>query len=277
MGPLPDTAAAASATEPAGRIAAFFDLDKTVIASSSALAFSRPLLRQGLINRRAALKSAYAQLMFSLSGADAAKTERLREQISALCAGWDVAQVSAIVHETLHDVVDPLIYAEAVEMIAGHKAEGHDVIVLSATGAEVVEPIAELLGADMCVGTRMEISDGRYTGEVEFYCYGEEKATAARRLAETHGYDLDRCYAYTDSSTDLPLLEAVGIPCTVNPDKALRRTAIAREWPVLLFTKPVSMRTRIPSATTVALGVGVGAVAAGATWYGFRHRRKGTS
>ncbi|MGH3517921.1 MAG: HAD family hydrolase [Haloechinothrix sp.] len=259
------------------RIAAFFDLDKTIIASSSALAFSRPLLRQGLINRRAALKSAYAQLMFSLSGADASTTERLREQISALCAGWDVAQVSAVVNETLHDVVDPLVYAEAAELIAAHKADQHDVVVLSATGEEVVGPIAAMLGADSSVATRMEIVDGRYSGNVEFYCYGEEKAAAARMLAEAHGYDLAQCHAYSDSSTDLPLLEAVGHPCVVNPDRALRKLAEERGWPMLTFVKPVSLRSRMPSpsATALVLGVGVGAVAAaGATWYGVRQHRK---
>lgn len=263
----------------APKVAAFFDLDKTIIASSTALAFSKPLLREGLINRRAALKSAYSQLMFSLAGADAQHTERLRARISALCAGWDVAQVSAIVNETLHDVVDPLVYAEATDLIAAHKAEGHDVIVLSATGQEVVAPVAEMLGAES-VATRMEIVNGRYTGEVEFYCYGEEKAAAARKLAVERDYDLLHCFAYTDSSTDIPLLEAVGHPCAVNPDKALRKHADQRQWPVLTFEKPVSLRSRMPSATTtaLALGVGVGAVAAaGATWYGVRRRRRGES
>ena len=113
--------ASTSTTGSAPRVAAFFDLDKTIIASSSALAFSKPLLRQGLISRRAALKSAYAQLVFSLSGADEDRTERMRAEISALCAGWDVAQVRAIVNETLHDIVDPLVYAEAAELIADHK------------------------------------------------------------------------------------------------------------------------------------------------------------
>ncbi|MQA64015.1 MAG: HAD-IB family hydrolase [Actinophytocola sp.] len=267
-----------AASSPTGaRVAAFFDLDKTIIASSSALAFSRPLLRHGLINRRAALKSAYAQLMFSISGADEGQTERLRSQVSALCTGWDVAQVSSIVNETLHDVVDPLVYAEAAELIAAHKADQHDVIVLSATGEEVVAPIAAMLGADISIATRMEIVDGRYSGEVQFYCYGEEKAKSARRLAEEHGYDLTRSYAYTDSSTDVPLLEAVGLPFAVNPDKPLRKLATERGWPILNFSKPVSLRTRIPSPTakTLALGVGVGALAAaGATWYGIKHRRR---
>ncbi|GAB3482623.1 HAD family hydrolase [Amycolatopsis cihanbeyliensis] len=267
---VPTRTTPASDTE----VAAFFDLDKTIIASSSALAFSKPLLRQGLINRRAALKSAYAQLVFSLAGADADKTERMRAQISALCAGWDVAQVSAIVAETLHDVVEPLVYAEAAELIARHKDEGHDVVVLSATGEEVVAPIAEMLGATRSVATRMEIVEGRYSGQVAFYCYGEQKAVAARRLADTHGYDLTACHAYSDSSTDVPLLEVVGHPHAVNPDRALRRLAESRNWPVLEFSKPVSLRDRIPTPATM-MAVGFGAVAAaGMTWYGISRRRR---
>lgn len=274
----PSPAPASPADSEGGRgVAAFFDLDKTIIASSSALAFSRPLLREGLINRRAALRSAYAQLVFSLAGADADKTERMRAEVSALCAGWDVAQVSAIVAETLHDVVDPLVYVEATELIARHRADGHDVIVLSATGAEVVAPVAEMLGATRSVATRMEIIDGRYSGQVDFYCYGENKAVAAKQLAATYGYDLDACHAYTDSSTDIPLLEVVGHPHAVNPDKALRRHAAEHGWPVLKFDNPVSLRNRLPtpSAGIMAMGFGVGAVAAaGATWYGLSRRKR---
>ncbi|PXY31201.1 HAD family hydrolase [Prauserella muralis] len=256
-------------------VAAFFDLDKTIIASSSALAFSKPFLRQGLINRRAALKSAYAQLVFSLSGADATRTERLRAEISAMCAGWDVEQVKAVVSETLHDVVAPLVYAEAADLIAEHKEQGHDVIVLSATGEEVVTPIAQMLGATRSMGTRMQVVDGKYSGELDFYCYGEYKAVAAERFAAEYGYDLAACHAYTDSSTDAPLLEVVGNPHVVNPDRALRKLAAERGWPVHTFANPVSLRARIPSssAAVMAVGLGVGAVA-GATLYGLSRRRR---
>jgi HAD superfamily hydrolase (TIGR01490 family) len=256
-------------------VAAFFDLDKTIIASSSALAFSKPLLRKGLINHRAALKSAYAQLVFSLAGADAAKTEQLRAQISAFCAGWEVAQIQAIVDETLHDVVDPLIYAEAAALIADHKEKGHDVIVLSATGAEVVRPIAKMLGATHSVGTTMQIVGGRYSGEIEFYCYGEQKAVAAKEFAAEHGYDLSRCHGYSDSSTDLPLLEVVGNPHAVNPDRVLRKVATERGWPILSFTKPVSIRSRFSSSSAAAVAVGLSAVAAaGVTWYGLSRLKR---
>ena len=261
----------------ASGIAAFFDLDKTIIAKSSAFVFSRAFFQEGLINRRAILKSTYAQFMYLLAGADTEQMERMRAHITAQCTGWDIAQVTAIVEETLHDVVDPLVYAEATELIAAHHQRGEDIIVVSASGVEVVAPIAKMIGATHTVATRMGTHDGRYTGDVEFYCAGENKALAARRLAEEHGYDMQRCHAYSDSITDLPLLEAVGHPTAVNPDRALRREAVARGWPVLAFSNPVSLRTRIPapSGAQIAAAVGLGAAAAaGVAWYGLRRRQR---
>jgi HAD superfamily hydrolase (TIGR01490 family) len=272
-----DSRSAASGNTAAG-VAAFFDLDKTVIAKSSTLAFSRPFFRGGLINRRAVLKSAYAQFVFASSGADADQVERMRAHLTSLCEGWDVRQVRSIVEETLHDIVDPLVYAEAAELIAEHKEQGQDVVVISASGEEIVTPIANMIGATDSVGTRMVAVDGRYTGEIDFYCYGQNKATAIKQLAAERGYDLDACRAYSDSITDLPMLEAVGHPTVVNPDRALRAIAVERGWPVLTFTKPVSLRSRFhaPSGTTVAVtAIGLGAIAtAGATWYGLHRRRK---
>ncbi|WP_137813845.1 HAD-IB family hydrolase [Gandjariella thermophila] len=261
------------------RVAAYFDLDKTVIAKSSTLAFSRPFFQEGLINRRAVLKSAYAQFVFMQAGADADQMDRMRAHLTALCEGWDVEQVRAIVEETLHDIVDPLVYREATQLIAEHKHEGHDVVVVSASGAEIVAPIAKMVGATHSIATRMVVNDGKYTGEIDFYCYGENKAIAAKQLAEQNGYDLAECHAYSDSITDLPLLEVVGHPTVVNPDRGLRKIAAQRGWPVLTFSDPISLRARIPtpSGTAVAAAaVGIGAVAAaGFAWYGLRRRRRG--
>jgi phosphoserine phosphatase len=123
----------------------------------------------------------------------------------------------------------------------------------------------------------MAVADGRYTGEIDFYCYGDQKAQAMRELAAANGYDLAACHAYSDSITDLPMLEAVGHPSAVNPNRALRKVAIQRGWPVLTFSAPVPLRAKIatPSGGMVvaATAVGLGAVAAGVTWYGIRRRR----
>jgi HAD superfamily hydrolase (TIGR01490 family) len=256
------------------RAAAFFDLDKTVIAKSSALAFGRPFFNGGLINRRVVLKTAYAQFVFSLAGADAQQMERLRAQITAMCTGWDVATVHEIVRETLHEIVDPLVYAEAADLIEEHRAAGREIVIVSSSGAEMVEPIGEMLGADRVVATRMVRADGRYTGEIDFYAYGENKAVALREVAAENGYDLADCYAYSDSVTDLPMLSEVGHPTAVNPDRALRRAAAERGWPVLEFTRPVSMRSRfaVPTSPVVTgAAMGVGAAVVGLAWYA-RHR-----
>jgi HAD superfamily hydrolase (TIGR01490 family) len=220
------------------------------------------------------LKTAYAQLVFSLAGADAQQMERLRAQLTAMVTGWDAATVHDIVRETLHDIVDPLVYAEAADLIEEHRAAGREIVIVSSSGAEVVEPIGEMLGVDRVVATRMVTEDGRYSGEIEFYAYGENKAEAMRELAAAGGYDLADCYAYTDSITDLPMLFAVGHPTAVNPDRGLRKAALEHGWPVLQFTRPVSMRARFsvpPAPVVTGAAVGVGAAVVGLAWYA-RHR-----
>jgi HAD superfamily hydrolase (TIGR01490 family) len=259
------------------RTAAFFDLDKTVIAKSSTLAFSKPFFDQGLINRRAVLKSTYAQFLFLMSGADHDQMDRMRSYLTNMCAGWDVEQIKTIVGETLHEIVDPLVFAEAAEMIADHKLCGRDVVVVSASGEEIVAPIARALGATHAMATRMVVADGKYTGEIAFYCYGEGKVEAIRALAARENYALEHCYAYSDSVTDLPMLEAVGHPTVVNPDRALRKEAASRGWPVLTFSRPVSLRDRLPAAPSGAAvattaAVGVSALAAGALTYSLLRR-----
>ncbi|MCR8576198.1 HAD family hydrolase [Streptomyces sp. Isolate_219] len=264
------------------RTAAFFDLDKTVIAKSSTLTFSKSFYQGGLINRRAVLRTAYAQFVFLAGGADHDQMERMREYLSSLCRGWDVAQVREIVAETLHDLIDPIIYDEAASLIEEHHAAGRDVVIVSTSGAEVVEPIGELLGADRVVATRMVVGeDGRFTGEVEYYAYGPTKAEAVQELAASEGYDLDRCYAYSDSATDVPMLAAVGHPFAVNPDRALRREAVARGWPVLSFNRPVPLKQRLPalsmpSRPVLAVMAAAGAAMATATLVWYASRRKTT-
>ena len=257
--------------------AAFFDLDKTIIAKSSTLAFSREFQAGGLISRGAVLRSAYAQFVYLVGGADHDQMEKMRQFMSQLCAGWNVQTVREIVADTLHNIVDPLVYDEAVGLIEDHHLAGRDVIIVSTSGAEVVEPIGEMLGADKVVATHMEVVDGRYTGGITFYAYAEAKATAIRELAEIHGYDLERSYAYSDSVTDVYMLEAVGHPYAVNPDKDLRRIARERGWPILVFDKPVALRRRVrlpPGRQTLATLTVGGVAAIGAAWWLNARRRR---
>ncbi|KAA1432838.1 HAD-IB family hydrolase [Mycolicibacter arupensis] len=273
---MPSAAPTDLSGPPRTRTAAFLDLDQTVIAKSSALAFSKPFMDQGLINRRTVLKSSYAQFLMLLSGADHDQMERMRAHLTNMCTGWNVDQVKAIVNETIHDVVTPLIFAEAAELIADHKLCGRDVVVVSASGEEIVAPIARALGATHAMATRMVVADGKYTGEIAFYCYGEGKVQAIRELAAREGYPLEHCYAYSDSITDLPMLQVVGHPSAVNPDRALRKEALAHGWPILTFSRPVSLRDRIPAPSGAALAttaaVGISALAAGALTYSVLRR-----
>ena len=252
--------------------AAFFDLDKTILAKSSSFVFAKPFYKEGLIGRADVMRSAYAQFMFLTSGADHDQMETMRKYMSELVNGWDVAKVQNIVSETLDEIVDPLVYQEAVDLINMHKEQGHQVIIISTSGTDVVEPIAARLGADIAIGTQVEIVDGKYTGEITFYAYGYGKAEAMQQLANEYGFILSECYAYSDSQTDIPMLQAVGKPHAVNPDTELRALALESDWPILDFQKPISMRAKTEQRRAVATGAGVaiGAVALGITWYAKR-------
>jgi HAD superfamily hydrolase (TIGR01490 family) len=227
------------------RTAAFFDLDKTLISRSSTLAFSRPFYRHGLISRGAMIRGTVAQAVFKRAGAGQARMERIRSQVSRVCQGWPADEVRDIVRANLDAIIVPYLYEEARALVAGHHAAGQDIVMVSASGHEVVDPIAALLGADTVIATRMVIADGRYTGDVAFYAFGEAKATRIRELSADRGYVLADCYAYSDSITDLPMLEAVGHPTAVNPDRALRRMAARRGWPIRTFTAPPRSRPAV--------------------------------
>jgi HAD superfamily hydrolase (TIGR01490 family) len=259
-----------------GQSAVFIDLDKTVIAKSSALAFGRPFYREKLITRRDALKGAYAQLIFRLGGGDEHQMIRLRDYLAELCRGWRVEQVQQIVNETLHELIQPYIYAEAAALIEDHVAAGRDVVLVSASGEELVRPIAEMIGITDVIATRLRVVDGRYAGEVDFYAGGPNKVDAVRELAAERGYDLAESYGYSDSATDIPLLEAVGHPTAVNPDRGLRRLAAERGWPILEFRHPIPLHQRLrdrPAVPVAAAAIGVGlGVAVGFAWYGRRRR-----
>ncbi len=246
--------------------AAFFDLDKTVIAKAAMVAFGKPLYRAGLLSRWLLLRALYGQLVFLYLGADEEKMARMRTKVLALTAGWDQAHVRAVVTETLEEVVDPIVFDEAVDLIAAHRAAGRRVFIISASPEEVVIPLARHLGVDEAIASRARVDDrGRYTGEVEFYAYGPHKAERMRELAAERGIDLERSYAYSDSVTDVPMLEAVGNPVAVNPDRDLAKVAADRGWEVRWFTKKVPLRERVamprpgPSAA-----VGGGLLATGA-------------
>jgi HAD superfamily hydrolase (TIGR01490 family) len=255
--------------------AAFFDLDKTVIARASMVAMGRPLYREGLVSRWLLLRAVWGQLVYLWVGADEEKLARTRDSVLRLAAGWERERVARIAHDAIEEVLEPIVYAEALDLIAEHRSAGRPVYLVSASPTEIVEPLARHLGVDGCLATVAEVDDaGRYTGRVERYCYGPEKVVAMDELASRTGIDLDECWAYSDSATDLPMLAAVGHPVAVNPDRELLRAARENGWAVRWFVRPVRLRDRIPrppAAPTVAVGGGVvAAVAGGVTWWWLR-------
>jgi HAD superfamily hydrolase (TIGR01490 family) len=225
-----------TSVESSGRTtAAFFDLDKTLISRSSTLAFAGTFYRSGFISRSQACRGALAQLTFRLAGAGPARMERIKEQVSALCAGWPAEEVRRIVTEGIADTIWPCVYTGARDLVTSHQRAGHDIVIVSTSGQEIAGPIGTMLGATTVIATRLQVAQGRYTGLMDFYAYGQAKADRAASLAASRGYQLADCFAYSDSVTDLPLLELVGHPHVVNPDRALRKVARARSWPQLAF------------------------------------------
>jgi len=254
--------------------AAFFDLDKTIIAGSSTLAFGRPLYSAGFLRRGTLVRLGIAHLSYMLFGADEDTLKRARDQMLDLVSGWHQAEIDAIVAQTLDDVIEPLVFAEALFLIDEHKRSGREVYVVSASPEEFVRPIARMVGIDRIIATKIRTDGlGRYVPELERYVMGQGKADAMREVAEQDGIDLSGSFAYTDSFTDMPMLEAVGNPIAVNPEKELKEAADANEWPILEFQRPVSLEPRVstpPPQTWIAVGAGV---AAAAVFFALTRRR----
>jgi len=254
--------------------AAFFDLDKTVIAKASVVAFGTPFYREGLISRRTILRALWGQLVYLHLGADEAKIARMRSSVLALTKGWDQARVRAIVEDALEAIVEPIIFAEALELIDEHRAAGRLIVIVSASPEEIVGPLSRYLGADEAIASRARVDEsGRYTGTMDFDAFGPAKVLAMQDLATRRGVDLSRSYAYSDSATDLPMLDAVGNPVAVNADRDLTRVAAERGWETREFSRSVQLAGLSRRATPVALGAALAMAGGGAAlWWRARHR-----
>lgn len=242
--------------------AAFFDLDKTVIAGASMVAFGRSFRRAGIISRSIMLQAAWNGAVFHVFGADEERMRKFRESALRITRGWDRDVVRAHVRDNLTEVIDPIVYDEALDLLREHRDAGRLVFLVSASPEEVVLPLAEHLGVDGAIASRARVdADGRYTGEVDLYAYGPHKAEAIVELAAERGIDLANSWAYSDSATDEPMLRSVGHPVVVNPDRELSRLAAAEGWPVLSFTHPVPLRARVnlPPPGRIAAGAAIAA------------------
>jgi HAD superfamily hydrolase (TIGR01490 family) len=228
------------------RAAAFFDLDRTLLAGSSALALAGEFHRRGLLSRRELVQASVWQLVFTRYGASPAQARRMTQRGLARLRGLRSEELNELVASALEPTLRPRLYAQALKLVDRHRVQRECVYLVSATIENVVSTLAGELGFDGSLGTAAELIDGRYTGRASFTCLGDDKLAAVRRLAQTDGVDLARSTAYSDSATDIPFLEAVGNPVAVNPDRWLR--AVVREctWPALEFRETLSSLPRAP-------------------------------
>ena len=211
--------------------AAFFDLDRTLLRRSSALALAPAFRRRGIITRRMMIEAAAWQVLFMLRGASHEAVRRAAEDGLVLLRGHTPQEMRELVAESIETVLRPLVYAQSLDLVERHRRRGEPVYIVSATLQEIVQAIADDLGFDGALGTVCEVVGGAYTGKAIRALHAEAKADCIRSL----DHDLAASTAYSDSHTDLPFLEAVGHPVAVNPDRALRRIAAARGWPIMEF------------------------------------------
>ncbi|MGO8686578.1 MAG: HAD family hydrolase [Candidatus Dormibacteria bacterium] len=219
------------------RIAAFFDVDRTLVRGSSMLALAGPLWRAGLLPSRAVLSAAVRGLQFSAHGFDEQEIQRSVRSIGEAVRGMEVARLRRVAERAIPGVLGPRLYAEALELIAWHRDRGHLVFLVSASTHELIDKLGGIVGADGVVASEAEIVAGRYTGMVSL-CHGTAKVDAVRRLAAAHRVDLDGSFAYGDGGGDIPMLQAVGHPTAVNADRGLRAAAERQGWRQLRFRSP---------------------------------------
>lgn len=249
--------------------AAFFDVDRTLLAGASGLHLVQPFRRRGLLSARQVARTMLIQLSFASRGSDDDQLDRFTEGVKELMRGWEHDVVVDIIEQELERRIRPMVFQEALDRIAQHKAQGQRVYAVSATLEEIVEPLARLLGLDGAIATRMEVVDGVFTGEIELANHGAAKAGRLREFAVAHDVDLAASCAYSDSITDAEFLRAVGRAYAVNPDKALRRLAEDEGWGILRF----STRVRAPLHRRRGARLGMAALVGGLALRAAHRRR----
>jgi HAD superfamily hydrolase (TIGR01490 family) len=249
-------------SESAGRAAAFFDLDKTLMAGSSGMVFARIANRHGLVPRKQLAKWGWDHLRYRMRGASDEQTNAVLEVAKRTFSEVHEREIERMGPEVLAGIL-PRVYPQMLDEVHRHQDDGRATFIVSAAGNDLVKTLAAVLGMEGGIGTRWQIGgDGAYTGEMDGpFVYGKGKVEAMRRFADEHDIDLGSSYAYSDSASDLPMLRAVGRPVVVNPDRGLLEVAKAEDWQVMRFER-LGRRLAIAGATALAAAAGgAGAVA----------------
>ena len=243
------------------RGAAFFDLDKTLMQGSSAFQFARAARKAGLLSRRRLLADAVANVRFRLRGASDAESSALRDRIAASLTGVRVRDLERLRVPVLAGIL-PRLYPQMLKLAYDHQDAGQPAYIVTAAAWELADSLANVLALDGAIGSHLsETRAGVYTGRATgAFIYREAKARAVRELAASRGYDLAASYAYSDSISDLPMLEAVGHPVVVNPDAELTRLARQNGWEIVRLDRLRIGLTALAAMTLTALGGGLAAL-----------------
>jgi HAD superfamily hydrolase (TIGR01490 family) len=237
------------------RSAAFFDLDRTLMAGSSGFHWARAAYRAGLLTRRQLAADAWANVQFRLRGSTDEETEALKARLGLWLQGRRVKDLERLSPGVLAGVL-PRLYPQMLQLAYDHQDAGRPVYICTAASQGTADMLAHVLGFDGAAGSGLEQREGVYTGRFDGpFCYREGKPARMRQLAAADGLDLEASYAYSDSASDIPMLRAVGHPVAVNPDAELLRTAREEGWEVLTFDR-LGRRLKITAAIAAAAVAG---------------------
>ncbi len=238
------------------RAAAFFDLDKTLMAGSSGMVFARVANRHGIVARSQLVRWGWDHLRYRLRGITDEQTNAVVSVARRVFAEVPEREIDRMAPELLAGIL-PRIYPQMLDEVHHHQDVGRATFIVSAAGNDLVRTLAAVLGMEGGIGTRWEVGPaGAYTGHMDGpFVYGDGKVEAMRQFADEHEIDLGASYAYSDSASDLPMLRAVGNPVVVNPDDRLLAVARAEGWRVMRFER-LGRRLAIIGAAALAAAVG---------------------
>ena len=253
------------------KVAAFFDVDNTLIQGASIILLARGLAKHKFFNARDLAGLAWSQAKFRISGQENADDVAAgREKALSFVEGRTVAELTALSEEVVDTSMLDRVWPGTRSLVQMHLDAGEQVWLVTATPVMLARVIATRLGLSGALGTVAEEKDGVYTGRlVGDILHGPGKAHAISRLAEAEGFDLSRCYAYSDSFNDMPMLTLVGHPVAINPDSKLRKYASENGWGIKDF-RTVRKAAKKAMPGVIAVGGLAGAHAAARSQYGAR-------
>src|SRR5690349_298397 len=228
------------------------------MAGSSGMPFARVAMRHGVVSRRQLASWGVEHLRYRLRGTTDERTTDVLRQARELISGVRARDIERMNPEVMAAVL-PRVYPQMLEEVHAHQDAGRATFIVSAAGNGVVEQLAQVLGMDGGIGTRYEVDgSGSFTGRFDGpFVYGPGKVEAMREFAAAHDIDLASSYAYSDSLSDLPMLEAVGNPVVVNPDPGLAAIAKREGWQAMRFER-LGRRLAIAATALLAGAVGLG-------------------